>query len=487
MNTAGQSLPMVTKLKQLFQKSEDVIFQEYFFQQSKVFTIKCESMIDQQILYTVVLPNIENLYLNSSNQTITEEAIEQLPIPEIKKLTKNDDIITAVFNGNLILFFEESQLLYSCNIAQKPNRNPEETNMEVMVRGARDNFIEDLATNIALIRKRIPTNSLCVEKMELGRRSKTKIALLYFDDIANKDILTELKKQLKKIDTDIIISADSLMEFVNEKNWLLPATNYTGTPDFAIQSLIRGRFLILVDGVAYGVITPVNIFYLLKTGEDYESSIIYGTFERFIRLIGVIVGIALPSFWLALTLFHQDQLPLQLLATVVITNIGLPFPAVLEMLIVLMMFEILREAGLRLPSKVGGIIGVIGGLIIGDAAIRSGITSPALVVVIATSTIASYTLVNQQFENFVIIIRILFIIVTAFLGLFGFFICLYLLILYVANTRVFGVPYLNISADLSFNNLKKTLFRLPKYKYKLRPNFLDPQDETRNNEGKSDE
>ena len=249
----------------------------------------------------------------------------------------------------------------------------------------------------------------------------------------------------------------------------------------------RGRFLILVDGVAYGVITPVNIFYLLKTGEDYESSIIYGTFERFIRLIGGIVGILLPSFWLALTHFHQDQLPLQLLATVVITNIGLPFPAVLEMLIILMMFEILREAGLRLPSKVGGIIGVIGGLIIGDAAIRSGITSPALVVVIATSTIASYTLVNQQFENFVIIIRILFIIVTAFLGLFGFFICFYLFILYVANTRVFGVPYLNISADLSFNNLKKTLFRLPKYKYKFRPNFLDPQDESRNNERNSND
>lgn len=217
MDKSGQSLPMITRLKQLFQKSEDVIFQEFIFQQSKVFIIRCDSMIDQQILYTVVLPNIERLYKNSSNQIFTEVDIEQLPLPDMKKLTKKDEIITSVFNGNLIIFFEHSQLLYSCNIVQKPNRQPEETNMEVMVRGARDNFIEDLSTNIALIRKRIPSNSLCVEKMELGRRSKTKIALLYFDDIANKDILTELKKQLEEIDVDIIISADSLMEFVNKK------------------------------------------------------------------------------------------------------------------------------------------------------------------------------------------------------------------------------------------------------------------------------
>ncbi|BDH61567.1 spore germination protein KA [Lysinibacillus sp. PLM2] len=483
MDTSGQSLPMITKLKELFQNSDDVIFQELTFQQSKVFLIKCDSMVDQQMLYTVVLPNIEKLYKDSVGQELEENLIEKLTIPEIKKISNTEDITKDVFTGKLMIYFEDQQLLYSCNIAKKPNRSIEETNTEVLVKGPRDNFIEDLSTNIALIRKRLPTNSLTVEKMEIGRRSKTNIALLYFDDIANKDILTELKKQLQKIDTDIIISADSLMEFINKKNWLLPTTNYTGRPDFAIQSLIRGRFLIMVDGVAYGILTPVNFFYLLKTGEDYDTPFVFSTFERILRLLGIFLGIALPAFWLALTIFHQDQLPLQLLATVVIINLGLPFPAVLEMLLILIMFEILREAGLRLPSKIGGIIGVIGGLIIGDAAIRSGITSPAMVVIIAISTIASYTVVNQSLETMISIIRIIFILVTAFFGLFGFFICLYLLILYVANIRVFGVPYLNLSADLSWTNMKKTLFRLSKDNYKSRPNFLDPQDDSRNNEG----
>lgn len=483
MDTSGQSLPMITKLKDLFQNSDDIIFHEFTFQQSKVFFIKCDSMVDQQMLYTVVLPNIEKLYKDSDNQGLDENQIEQLTIPEIKKISKTEDIIKDVFSGNLIIYFEDLQLLYSCNITRKPNRSIEETNMEVLVKGPRDNFIEDLSTNIALIRKRLPTNSLSVEKMELGRRSKTQIALLYFDDIVNKDILTELKHQLQKVDTDIIISADSLMEFINKKNWLLPTTNYTGRPDFAIQSLIRGRFLIMVDGVAYSIITPVNFFYLLKTGEDYDTPIVFSTFERVLRLLGIFLGVALPAFWLALTLFHQDQLPLQLLATVVITNIGLPFPEVLEMILILIIFEILREASLRLPSKIGGIIGVIGGLIIGDAAIRSGITSPAMVVIIAISTIASYTVVNQALESLISIARIIFVLVTAIFGLFGFFICLYLLILYIANTRVFGIPYLNISADLSWSNIRKTLFRLSKDNYKDRPNFLDPQDDSRNNEG----
>lgn len=177
MDASGQSLTMIKKLKQLFEKSEDIIFSEITFQQSKVFLIKCDSMVDEQMLYTVVLPNIEKLYKNTTNQIIQDQ-IEQLPIPEIKKLTKKNDIITAAYSGNLIIFFEDVELIYSCNIARKPNRTPEESNMEVMVKGARDNFIEDLSTNIALIRKRIPSNSLCVEKLEL--EDVLKLKLPYF-------------------------------------------------------------------------------------------------------------------------------------------------------------------------------------------------------------------------------------------------------------------------------------------------------------------
>ncbi|PYF04695.1 spore germination protein [Ureibacillus chungkukjangi] len=484
MDVNGQKEINITTLRKLFNKSADVIFNEFTFNQSPVFFIKCDSMVDEKLLYTVVLPNIESLFKDNNSCLVNDQMIEQLPIPQIQKITNENDIISKVYSGNILIYFKDTKLLYACNISRKPNRTPEETNMEVLVKGPRDNFIEDLSTNIALIRKRLPTNSLCVEKFNIGKRSKTEVAIMYMDDIANRDILTELKKQFNKIDTDIIVSAQALMEFINKKNWVMPSTNSTGRPDFAIQSLIRGRFIIIVDGTPYAVITPINFFSLLKTSEDNENPIIFSSFERILRLLGVFLGIALPAFWLALTLFHQDQLPLQLLATVVISNRGLPFPAVLEMLILLVIFELFREAGLRMPSKIGTTIGVVGGLIIGDAAIRAGITSPAMVVVIALSTIASYSIVNQSLVTMVVILRITFIFVTSIFGLFGFFVCIFLLLIYLANIRIFGTPYLDITADLSWENIKKAIIRQSKPKYSERPNMLDPKDDTRNqNEG----
>lgn len=467
-------------LKQLFQKSADVLFQEYTFAQSKVTFITCDAMTDRQLYYSMVIPQIEQL-LSNVDYAIDEQKIAKLVIPEIKKVTDKNEIITLVYSGYVLLYFEELQVLFASNISKKPNRSPEETRMEVLVKGPRDNFIEDLSTNIALIRKRMPTNSLCIEKMTVGERSKTNIAILYLDDVANKDILTELKREINKISIDAIVSGDSLMEEVNKKNRFLPTTNYTGRPDFAIQSISRGRFIILVDGTAYATITPVNLSFLLKTSEDYENPILFSTFERLLRVLGVVLGVTLPSFWLAVTTFHQDQLPMQLLATVVIANRGLPLPTVLEMLLLIIMFELFREAGMRLPSVIGGTISVVGGLIIGDAAIRAGITSPAMVVVIAISTIATFTIVNQSLLNTISVLRIIFVILTSFFGLFGFFVCIYALILYIANIRVFGVPYLNISTDLSWTTIKKSLFRLPKEDYSERPNMLDPQDDSRTN------
>jgi len=184
-----------------------------------------------------------------------------------------------------------------------------------------------------------------------------------------------------------------------------------------------------------------------------------------------------------LTTFHQDQLPLLLLATIVQANTGLPLPSLVEMLIMIFMFEIFREAGLRLPSSLGGTIGVVGGLIIGDAAIQAGLTSPAMIVIIATSSIATTTLVNQSLVTAVSSLRISFILLTAFFGLFGFFVSFFFTILYLSNIRTFGVPYLNITADLSWETIKKTLLRLPATQSKSRPNELNPTDKTRTKEG----
>ncbi|ATP41600.1 spore germination protein [Solibacillus sp. R5-41] len=469
-------------LEQLFEKSADVRFQTYEFQSSNVILITCEAMTDKYLLNEVIVPRLQALCDNKELPLDPLKIPKQLYLPDLQEVTTLNDAVTNVYGGFVLIYIEEQKLLLSSNIESKPNRSPEETSLEVLIKGPRDNFIEDLAVNIALIRKRVPTESLAVEKLTIGVRSKTKVAILYFQDIANLDTLKELKQQLLEINTDVVLSGELLMERLNKYSYFIPVNDTTGRPDFALQSLITGRFIVLVDGVAYAIITPTNLLMLLKSGEDNDYPMIISSIERLLRLGSVLVALLLPAFWLALTTFHQEQLPFQLLATVVQSNTGLPLPSSVEMLIMLLMFELFREAGLRLPSILGGSISVVGGLIIGDAAIRAGVTSPAMIVVIAISTIATFTLVNQSLVTSIGLMRVTLILITALLGLFGFFLSIYIVLIYLSNIRVYGVPYLNVGADLSWKNISKSLFRLPPDAIKERPAMLKPQDKTK--EGK---
>lgn len=474
----------LSSLKKWFEKSADIQFQTISFSGMGITLVTCEAMIDGQQLNEIIIPRLQQLGMNQTDEDLESRIQTQLYLPGLQQPTSEDEIVTLVYSGHALIYFERTQFLYTSDISKKPNRQPEETRLEVPVKGPRDNFIEDLATNIALVRKRLPTNSLCVEKFELGRRSKTEVAVLYFDDIVSDNTLQQIRSHLSQVDVDIVFSGELIMEDINSKGYLFPRSNYTARADYAIQSLARGRFLILVDGVSYGVITPINLFMLLKTAEDNEYPVIYASIQRSLRIVSIFVGLMLPSFWLALTTYHQNQLPLQLLATVVQANLGLPFPSVFEMLLMLGMFELFREAGLRLPSSVGSTIGVVGGIIIGDAAIRAGLTSPAMIVIIATSTIATYTLANQSLLTAISILRVCFILLTAFMGLFGFYLSLFFTLLYLCSIRIFGVPYMNIATDLSWHTIIKSLFRLSPSEYKKRPDVLAVKDKTRTKEAK---
>lgn len=466
-------------IKDLFQKSADVAFHEYTFNHYNVLISTCDAMIDDYLLNDA-LDKLDDFFSNRHLGGQLESAIlNGLLLPTLKKATSKEEIITGVYTGSMVIHFEEHQLTFLADIAQKPNRNPEETKTEVPIKGPRDNFIEDIAVNIALIRKRLPTNSFCVEKFKVGRRTKTNVAILYFDDIANKEVIDGVRKRIKNTDIDIIFSGEIFMEFIDKSSKLFPRHHYTGRPDIAIQSLARGRIFILIDGVSYGAILPINMFFLFKTGEDNEYPVIYGSFERLLRVFGIGIGALLPAFWLALTTFHQDQLPLQLLATVVQSRTGLPFPTALEMFIMIFAFELFREAGLRLPEAIGGTVSVVGGLIIGDAAIRAGITSPAMVVVIAISTIATFTLLNQSLVAAISVIRFIAIIVTALFGMFGFLMTVFFTLVYLANIHIYGLSYLNVGEDISWGTIIHTFFRVPQKDYPTRPKMLKPIDKTR--------
>lgn len=470
-------------LRKLFEKCSDIQFQDYYFGEfptHHVHLVYCEGMVDQKAIRHVILDRLEEFMEKLETYEVTKTLIiEKLHVPSLQEVPSAKDIITDVFSGKLLLYFEETKLAFSTDISKRPKRNPEETKLELSIKGPRDNFIEDVTTNIALIRKRLPTNSMRVESFQIGRRSKTKVSILYIDDIANPGIVKEIRRLLNSIDIDGIYSGQQLMELIEKPKFIFPQHDSTGRPDYVVHSLLSGRITILIDGITYAIITPANLFLLLKTAEDTEYPPLYTSFTRLIRIIGILIATLFPGFWVALSAYHQNQLPLVLLSKIVEGRKDIPFPVPLESFLMLISFELFREAGLRLPSAVGQTLSVVGGLIIGDAAIRAGLTSPSMVVVIATSMIATFTLVNQSFLNSVSLLRFLCLIFSSIFGLFGFFLSIFLVLTYAANIRTYGIPNMEIVTRISFSNILKAMVRLPAPEYIRRPNMFHSKDKTR--------
>lgn len=476
--------PTEDQLREMFKHSADVFFHQTIFHDKdpiKVIIMGCEGLIDNSLLNDIVFARL-SLFFNRDMPAASllqkEEILKYLHLPQLKEVTNKEELTKDLFSGHALILFEGHPTLYSANLCNRPQRNPEETMTEVTVMGPRDNFIEDLSINIALIRKRLRSNTLNIQTYEIGKRTLTKVAVLYMDEIANPEMVQKLKDRLEKVDVDGIYSGNQLMELIEKTNIIIPRHYYTGRPDQALHFLLKGRIIILVDGVSYAMMTPINVFVFLKSSEDKEYISGYATYERLLRFFGAFIAAFLPGFWVALTTFHQDQIPFILLATVVESRQGLPFPTAFEALIMVTLFEVFREAGVRLPTAVGQTIGVLGALIIGDAAIRSGLTSPAMLVIIACSIISTFTLVNQSVIGGISILRFISIISAAFLGLFGYFYFILFLFTHLSIIRILGVPFLEITANLSLSTLMKALLRLPASLIHTRPASMFSEDPT---------
>ncbi|WP_232329005.1 spore germination protein [Metabacillus litoralis] len=469
-------------IKNLFYSSSDIVIKTTFKgeQDEKSFlVVYCDPIVDKTMLNQVVLPPINQQesveeILGSLKNTMQISSLEK------KKITK-EDICDSIFSGQLMITTKESDHVYFYNISKIPSRTPDESITEVSVRGPKDGFVEDISINLGLVRKRLKTASFVVEEYTIGTRSQTKVALLYITDIINSELLRKIKEKLEKIEIDIITGSSQMEELIAEKQLLslFPLVNYTGRADFVVESLNQGRFSIIVDGAPTALLAPANLGYLIKTSEDDHTSFFYASVERLLRLFGLFITVFLPGLYTALTTHNVGELPLPLLATISISRIGLPFTAFIEVLIMLVMFELFREAGARLPKAVGQTVAVLGGLIIGDAAIRGGITSPTMLVVIGVTAIASFTLVNQSLAGNIFIIRLYVVILSFFMGIFGFTISFISIMMYLANLKSFGFSYLSFYTNLTWKDLLSIFVKLPELIKDKRGSELKPKDSSR--------
>ncbi|MED4911157.1 spore germination protein [Brevibacillus centrosporus] len=402
--------------------------------------------------------------------------------PMLLDASGRDAWITVLVTGegDLFLFFVNEFRFYRMHLNCVPKRPPEESSTEISIKGPKDGFTEDITTSVALIRKRIRSHSLHVEEFVIGKRTKTKVALLYFTDIISPKILAEVKTRLTSIVTDGLYSINQLEEaLTGSKLKILPLIEYTGRTDFCVNALLAGRFVLVLDGNPMVLVGPAGLSLILKSPEDIHFNYTYISFARVIRIFSLFLSVFLPAVWVALMAFHQDQLPFRIMATIAVSRLGLPFSSQIEMFILLMLLEIFREAGIRLPNAIGQTLTSIGGLIIGDAAIRAGLVSPSVVVVGAITAICSVTLVNQSLSSVSSILRFFFFFLACFLGMYGVILGIVLFVVYMASQRSFGVSYLAPLSPLLLKTVVQSFLRVPWEMLRRRPTSIRTQDDDR--------
>lgn len=460
-------------LKGKFSKSQDLVWKEHETMTGRFELIYLDTLIDGNFMNQSILPK-----LGEANEGTAEKTIKARFQAEDVSCKGVDELSQQLFEGNVLFLINERFL--SIQAGDFPKRQPEESSLETSIRGPKDGFVEDIRTNISLIRRRLNTTSLCLEKFTIGKRSNTKVALMYLDDVIDPKVLGEVRKRLNEVELDLLTSVHELESTVRDTPYsVFPTMDFTGRPDFIVQVMNQGRFALLVDGNPTVSYAPINLLLQTKSPEDTYINYAYVSLERIIRVIGIMVSGFLPSIWIAFSAFNIEQIPYLLVATISVSRFGLPLSAPIEMFVILFLFELFNEAGVRLPRAIGQTVAVLGGLIVGDAAIRAGLTSPTMLVVAAITYISSFTLVNQSLSSAITIIRFGAIFLSTFLGLFGVVLGFILTVFYFSTLTSFGAPYFGSLAPISLKEIIKSFFKAPIQFYKARTTSTSPNDSTR--------
>jgi hypothetical protein len=464
-------------IREMFRDSEDFMMKRFELGEGErasiVYLLYCDGMIKSIEINEMVLPRLKKLL------TETEDADKLDSKLDVRRL-RTEEIVLQVFSGQLVIYLEGQGALYGMDLANIPQRQPQESSTEMSLKGPRDAFVEELITNIALVRKRLRSSSLCCERFKIGKRSQTDVALLYIQDIANPETIEEARSRLRGINVDILMGSSPLEEMLADNSYaLFPLIGYTTRPDYVVDALVRGRFAVIANGAPTAVIAPGNLTFMLRSAEDAYFPYLPSSFGLIFRYLGLIISLLLPGFYIAVTSFNVEQLPYPLLATIGMSRIGLPFPGPLEAFLMVAMFEVFREAGERLPKAVGATVAVVGGIVVGEAAIRAGLASATLIVVVAITGVASFTLVNQSLVFAVSITRIIIMIGSSLLGMYGYILSVIGVLLYLSSLSSFGLPYLAPMSPVTWRDLALVFSRLPWVKKNNRPEMLKTVDDTR--------
>ncbi len=414
------------------------------------------------------------------NQLLDNNA---MGIADISYFETVEEAAQAMLAGDPIIFVDGYDKAFKIKDQGYPNMGVQESKSEKVVRGSSEGFADSVKVNTALLRRRIRSTRLCVRETPRGLRSHTNVDLVYMRDLADPRILQEIERRLSEYEIDAILDS-GVIEQLAEKKWYSPFPQFQTTqrPDRAAMAIAEGRIVLLSDNSPIALILPADINSFLKTSDDYFNRFEAASFARILRYLACFFAMTLPGLYVALTNFHTQILPTTLLLSFQGARMGVPFPAVLEVILMEMSFELLREAGVRLPGAMGSTIGIVGGLIIGQAAVEASLVSPIVVIIVAFTALCSFSIPNEEFAFSFRILKFGFIILCAWMGYYGFLLGIMAVLIHLSKLKSFGVPYLMPFVGAELNNYEDeydSIFRYPLRKLTKRPIFANKNERTK--------
>lgn len=474
-----------TNLKNMYSQSEDVKYKDIIIN-DKPNMIAHLMFIDgmanlEYITLGIIKPFLEEPKIrNAENIADVVKYIRDGSIyfPEQSETQDISRVAPSMSNGSCILIFDNENFCFIFETITYDKRSMMEPTLENVNKGPKDSFIENYRSNTATLRKKIKTPDLIIESITLGQRTETAVGIVYIKSIANDQIVEQVKNKLKAVNVDNVLTTSIIEDALSEDMMCsLPQVVTTERPDKFSSDIIEGRVGVLVDGIPFGFIVPATFNQLMQSPEDYSRKTVVASFIRIIRFTSLFFAIFLPGLYIAITTFHLEMIPTDFLLFIAKSREGVAFPTDLETILLLLAFEILFEAGLRIPKSIGQTVSIVGTLVVGQAAVQAKLVSPGVVVMVAMTVIASFTVPNQDLNNSVRLWRLASTVCGMVLGLLGIVIAMILLTFEFCKLTSYGVPYM--APFVGSNNqdaLYDTILRMPAVYNKRRPACIKPKD-----------
>lgn len=468
-------------LNNIFNNCTDIIYREFNIgkDQTSVKIIFVQGLVDEKIVNGDVMKSLmelQNSFINSKEPDNLFEAVKQtfLKAGIIEELPTFGKIADAILNGDTVFLIEGADKALKIGTVGWKFRDVSEPVTEGVVRGPREGFTENLRTNTSLLRRKIKSHELKFEKYILGRVTKTEVNISYLANVVDEMLVKEIKKRIAKIDVDSILESAYIEELIEDEPFtLFPQIEHSERPDKIAAAILEGRVGILVDGTPFALLVPTVMPQFMQSSEDYYERYPFAFLVRTVRYIFLIFALLLPAIYIAVVNYHQEMIPTPLLISIIGANQGVPFPSFVETLIMEVTFEALREAGVRLPRPVGQAVSIVGGIVIGQAAVQAGIVSAPVVIVVALTGISSFAVPAYNFTLAIRILRFVYMLLAATSGFYGIMLGIMVLLFHLVSLRSFGVPYFSPFAPFKLKNFKDVFIRTPWWMMSERPGFLN--------------